>query len=371
MVIALLIVVMAVGASGLYMAVTFNTRTRRNLLPLLDDAVKDIVSKIESESGEARRQLWVIAEELQEASGRVRRLEAAGDELRERMRAITEDSQEARGLAGHLEAAREEAREQARAIADGLREASERVRNLEATRREAQEQMGAIAEDLQQNGELVKQLHGQGDTWRSQLGGDLAQLGHRVTELRESLARQGAQIAIIHSYVMRREMPARGSAKGESLILALLEAESHVDGKGWGGPPLLYALTERASDVVVDHAGPDALVPVEKEWQPDGDLIEALAGIQWPADVVGCVLFAELAALPPGSEEGPLLDADAAGQWTSARPDGRPARLAIGVCRSGEHECGLRIKGEDEIRFQAELADGLVTALLDTFQSGP
>ena len=86
----------------------------------------------------------------------------------------------------------------------------------------------------------------------------------------------------------------------------------------------------------------------------------------WPADVVGCVLVAELAALPPGSEE----DADVAvgaSDWTSPHPDGRPVRIAVGVGRDGSHQCGFRIKGDDEVQVRPALASDLVTALLGAF----
>ena len=155
----------------------------------------------------------------------------------------------------------------------------------------------------------------------------------------------------------------------------MLEAESYVGGKGWGERPHLYALTAPASTVAADReladgisgARPDALVLVEQERLPDGDLVEVLAGIQWPADVVGCVLVTELAALPPRNEGDGPIDPLASGQWASPRPDGRPARLIVGVRRSGGHMCGLRIKGEDEMQVRNEMAGDLVAALLGTF----
>jgi len=98
-----------------------------------------------------------------------------------------------------------------------------------------------------------------------------------------------------------------------------------------------------------------------------GSVREVLAGIHWPADVAGCVLVTELAALPTGGEEDAPIDPVAAGQWTSAHPDGRAARLAVGIRRSGEHKCGLRIKGEDEMQVRTDLAGDLATALLRTF----
>jgi F0F1-type ATP synthase membrane subunit b/b' len=317
--ILLLIAIIAVGASGLYVAVTFNTRTKQNFAPLMNDAEKNIDEKIEAASGELRQQVQAVTDELRRN----------------------------RELVGHLEAASGELRQQVQAFTDELR----------------------------QDRELLKRLDEQIDTRHNQLGKDLAQLDRRVAELRESLAQQNDQISGIYRYAMRQETQAGSSAENDSLLLAMLEAESYVDGKGWDGRPHLYALTEKASTAVADRefaaemrgARRDALVPVEHERLPDGDLIEVLAGIHWPADVVGCVLVTELAALPPRNEEDALVDAGAAGQWASTHPDGRPARLAVGVCRSGEHTCGLRIKGEDEIQVRTELAGDFVTALLGTF----
>src|SRR5437763_12767840 len=107
-----------------------------------------------------------------------------------------------------------------------------------------------------------------------------------------------------------------------------------------GKPPQVYALAEKISPVSADHklyakirdARPDVVILVEQEPLPGGDLIEVLASIHWPEDVVGCVLVAELTALPPGSKEDAPIDPVMAEQWASTHPDGRPARLAVGVC---------------------------------------
>lgn len=328
--ILLLIAIIAVGASALYVAATFNARSRKNFSPLMGDAAKDISHEIEVASGELRQEIQAIAPDLQQNRELIRYLETANGELRQQMRAI----------------------------ADELRQ-----------------YMRAIADELRRNRELVNQLDEQTGMRQDQLGRDMALLHNRVAELGESLAQQSTRLARIHSYAMRQEMLADSSAKEVALLLAMVEAESHVDIKGWGGPPHLYALTEKTSTAAADRelaaeprdGRPDALVPVEYEPLPDGDLIEVLAGIRWPADVVGCVLVTELAALPHRVEEDVPVDPGATGQWTDPHPDGRPARLAVGVCKTGEQKCGLRIKGEDDIQVRTELAEELVAALLDTF----
>ena len=173
----------------------------------------------------------------------------------------------------------------------------------------------------------------------------------------------------------RQELRSESSSQVESLVLAMLEAESHVDSKGWGEPPRLYALTKQTSSIDTSHelatemrdARPAALIPVEREPLPHGNLIEVLASIHWQEDVVGCVLVAERAASPLRGEEGAFVD-PTAGQWACMDPDGRPARLAVGVCRNLEYTCGLRIKGDEGVQIRTELAEDLVTALLATFQ---
>ena len=320
--ILLLIAILAVGASGLYVAATCNTRAKRNFAPL-DDAAE----KIEAARGQLGQQVQGIGGELQRNTELVRYLEAASREL----------GQQVQGIAGEL------------------RRNTELVRHLEAASGELRWQVQAVTEELRQDRERVKHSDEQIEARQNQHGRDLALLDHRVAELRESLTQQSTRISRIYRYVMRQETQAGSSAENNSLLLAMLETESYVDDKGWDGRPHLYALTAAE----MSDSRPAALIPVEHERLPDGDLIEVLAGIHWPADVVGCVLVTELAAAP--------VDALAAGEWTSTHPDGRSARLAVGVCRSGEHTCGLRIKGEDEVQVRPELAPDLVTALLGTF----
>jgi hypothetical protein len=229
--------------------------------------------------------------------------------------------------------------------------ASNMASTIKTARDGLKKQVEEIADQLQKN--IAAQ--------QSQIGRDLLQLDRRVAQLSDSLAQQNAQIAEIHSSIGRPEKQAEFSPDIDSLTLAMLEAESHAETKGWGKPPQLYALTADTRN------GRSALTPVEREPLPDGNLIEGLAGIHWPDDVAGCVLVAELSALPLRGAETAFVDPVAAGQWASMHPDGRPARLAVGVRRDGKHTYGLRIKGEDNVQVRADLAEDLVTALRDTF----
>ena len=324
----ILIAIIAVGASALYVAATFNARTEQKIDPLRVDVKKDIREQNEKTREKLERQIQAIADQLQEVTNR-------------------------------------ELEQQIQAIADERAAASEGLRK----------QIQAITGQLLRDRELVRNLYERIDKQQNQLGRDLLQLDHRVAQLSESLAQQSAKITEIHRYAKSQGAQAGSSPQMDSLVLAMLEAESHVDRKAWGKPPHLYALTATTSPIAADHelpaeirdARPGALIPVEQEPLPEGDLIEALANIHWPEDVVGCVLVTELTALPPKGEEDAPIDPAAGEQWSSTRPDGRPARLAVGVCRNGAYTCGFRIKGEDDVQVGTERADDLVTALLGTF----
>lgn len=321
--ILLLVVIMAVAASGVYVAATFNKRTKQNTAPLVDGAVKGIAKGIEVTAEDLRQQLQVIT-----------------NELRQNRELTTRDRSEVQGR---------------------LDQADSRISSISS-------QFLAALETFERLGEQI-------DTRQGDLSRDLAQLDHRVAQLGESLAQQSARIIEIHRYPQSQETQTESSLETDSLVLAMLEAESHMDRKGWGKPPHLYALTEKTLPITADHelyaeirdARPEAMILVEQEPLPDGDLAEVLASIHWPEDVVGCVLVAELTALPPRSKEDAPINPAAAGQWASTHPDGRPARLAVGVCRNGAYTCGFRIKGEDNVQVGIERAEDLVTALLGTF----
>jgi len=305
--ILLLIAIVAIAAAGLFVAATFNKRTRDNFTPIMNSTGEMILGEFEETGNKLRTELQAITGELRQSREVLRHLQAASAELRQAMQTVTDELQRNKELLGHLD-----------------------------------EQVG-----VRQN----------------QLDRDATQLDHRIAGLGESLAEQSARISGIYRYVVRRETQAGSSAENGSLLLAMLEAESYVDSKGWGGRPYLYTLTAPTSIMAADQA----LLAVEQERLAAGDLTEALGGIHWPTDVVGCVLVAELADLPVGSGEHTDIDALTAEQWTSPNPDGRPVRIAIGVGRDGAHQCGFRIKGDDEVQVRTELASDLVTALLGTF----
>jgi hypothetical protein len=63
--ILLVVTTLAVGVAVLYVTVTLRTRTRQSTAPLIDGAVKDISGQLEATTGELKRQLQLMADELQ------------------------------------------------------------------------------------------------------------------------------------------------------------------------------------------------------------------------------------------------------------------------------------------------------------------
>jgi hypothetical protein len=64
--ILLIVALVAVGAAGLYVAVTFNARTRQNTAPLVADAVDQLSGQLKVATDDMRRQLRALADDLQQ-----------------------------------------------------------------------------------------------------------------------------------------------------------------------------------------------------------------------------------------------------------------------------------------------------------------
>ena len=80
--ILLLIAIIASAASGLYVAVAFNTRATQNFTPLVNDAAKDTAEKIEAVSGELQEHMKAITNDLRGNRQLTARLETDSGELR-------------------------------------------------------------------------------------------------------------------------------------------------------------------------------------------------------------------------------------------------------------------------------------------------
>lgn len=160
------------------------------------------------------------------------------------------------------------------------------------------------------------------------------------------------------------------------LTAVVLEVERHVADQGWEQASQVYALADTGELLarepsLASHIGgapPGSLTPVEQEPLPRGRLDEVLAGIGWPPEVLGCVLVTELVVLPPSAEQEAPYDDREIEIWAASHPERQDVRLAVGVTRDGLHASCLRVRGEDELVVDPDLADNLVDGLLATFQ---
>ncbi|MGH8889741.1 MAG: PPA1309 family protein [Acidothermaceae bacterium] len=168
-----------------------------------------------------------------------------------------------------------------------------------------------------------------------------------------------------------------------ALEFALAEVDQHLAAGGWDQPARLYALVKTADLVESEPelanglglsgsedgagANADALTPVEQESLPDDEpLDEWLAGIGWPAEVLGCVLAQEVLTLPPSVEAdvptGP--DADPV-QWAATHPLRHEVRMLVGVLRDGSRWSILRIRGKADADDDLVKGNELVPLLAD------
>jgi len=165
------------------------------------------------------------------------------------------------------------------------------------------------------------------------------------------------------------------------------EIEAFVGRSGWDQPPTLFALVPTrtlaadpaAAALLSGEAGPlrldeiseTAITPVAQQEFPDGPLDDALAGIGWPDEVIGCALSQQIVMLPPSAERDiDTLPIEAALSAAAGHPDRRDARLVVAVLRDGRSAGLLRLRGpdqsEDDLLSGPELAPNLAAALSTT-----
>lgn len=163
----------------------------------------------------------------------------------------------------------------------------------------------------------------------------------------------------------------------------LFEIERHVAANGWDQPPRLYALVATAdlrrrepalvASLGLGQATAAAITPVEQDPLPAEPLDDVLAGVGWPAEVLGCAVVTEAVVLPPGTEdEAPTHGGDPS-EWAAGHPDRREVRMAVGVLRDGSRAATLRVRGAtgagDEVLggpdLVPHLADALAATLVD------
>ena len=173
-----------------------------------------------------------------------------------------------------------------------------------------------------------------------------------------------------------------GSEHQAALVAALLELDRHLGGAGWDQPTRLFALV-RTDELAVAEPGlaaqlglrtsdagglPDALTAIEQEdFDPSGDLLSDLAGIEWPPAVFGCAISTERTFLPAAYEADLPDDSDAAAQIVASHPERQEIRVVVGVDRSGNRHGVARLASRPEELLGAEdLVPGLAAALAHT-----
>lgn len=151
--ILLIVAIVAVGVSGLYVAATFNRRTRRTTAPLMNEAVRGISRQVADTGGSLSQQLHEIDAQLQEER-----------EL----------------------------------IDQDIVRTQERLDHADM-------RISSIAGQLSAELNTIKQQYAQIGMWQDHFGGTLEQLDHQVAQIGESLARLSAQVAGIESHLESRE----------------------------------------------------------------------------------------------------------------------------------------------------------------------
>ncbi|MDP9239119.1 MAG: PPA1309 family protein [Actinomycetota bacterium] len=171
-----------------------------------------------------------------------------------------------------------------------------------------------------------------------------------------------------------------------ALETTIVEIERHVAQSGWDRPPVLFALVDTAELVSQEPAlaetwglseaaaVPGALTPIEQEPLEEGPLDEVLAGITWPAEVLGCAIVQEVLVLPPSAEAERPSEENAA-DWAAGHPDRREVRMGVAVLRDGSRASALRVRAEgadptalDDVLVGPDLAPNLADALMDTLR---
>jgi len=171
-----------------------------------------------------------------------------------------------------------------------------------------------------------------------------------------------------------------------TIAAAVKEIERYVAGAGWDAPIRVFALIRSAqalathpelaaelpADVPLAAAeNPDALFSVEQEGLPPANSIgELLAQLAWPDTVAGAAITCERVTLPPQAEKDIPADPQEAERFIATDPRREEIRMAVGVLRSGESWCAIRMRShdnDDEVLGSPDLVPELVEALRATF----
>ncbi len=164
-----------------------------------------------------------------------------------------------------------------------------------------------------------------------------------------------------------------------------LELEQHAAEAGWDQPPRLFALVETADLLhrepqLADRLGladgePGALTPVDQGDLPEHDSLDSLlAGIAWPAEVLGTALSVERLMVPPAVEKDMPQDEGEALSWLAAHPERQEVRIVVAVLRDGSRSAALRMRAHDDetsVLTGRDLVPGLADALAETLADHP
>jgi hypothetical protein len=164
----------------------------------------------------------------------------------------------------------------------------------------------------------------------------------------------------------------------------ILDLERHAAEAGWDQPPHLFALVETADLVrrepqLADQLAlsladnPAALTPVDQGELPEHtSLHELLAGITWPAEVLGTAIIVERLMVPPAVEPDMPQDESQAVAWLAEHPARQDVRIVVAVLRDGTRSSAIRLRAHDEETsvlsgpdLVPSLADALAATLAD------
>ncbi len=167
-----------------------------------------------------------------------------------------------------------------------------------------------------------------------------------------------------------------------ALRIAVVEVERHTSAEGWDQQPRLFALAvtaelalaepELAAELGVSDGTGSVFTPVEQELEaPLDSLEELLRRITWPDTVAGALAVVESVALPPSAEEQVPDDPETAAVYAAEHPQHEDVRIAVGVLRSGEAHCVVRMRAhdsDDALLHGSDVVPGLISALRETLE---
>lgn len=164
------------------------------------------------------------------------------------------------------------------------------------------------------------------------------------------------------------------------LRIAVVEVERHMAQDGWDQPARLFALVrttelaqaepELAAELGISDGTAELFTPVEQELEgPDEPLEELLGRIVWPDTVDGAIAVVERLVLPPEAEQAVPDDPSEAAEFASSHEAREDVRIVVGVLRSEESHCVLRLRAhdsDDALLHGPDVVPRLVSALRET-----